>query len=127
MYELLGERHFDAAAVAPAQARSFVASKLLGLTADDLATILLATSELATNAVEHTGGDFDLRVLRDDHSVRIEVADLSPHAPVLKPNSTHRTGGRGMLIIQRVASAWGVADSASGQGKIVWCSIPTGV
>ncbi|MEY9212267.1 ATP-binding protein [Thermobifida halotolerans] len=77
----------------------------------------LITSELATNAIRHTrsgdpGGFFKVRVHVDTRGVRTEVRTLHPRlwqsAPrVLKPEDPFREHGRGLLLVDQLATEWG--------------------
>jgi hypothetical protein len=73
----------------------------------------------------HTDGRvrLDLTLLQD--RLRVAVADTSPRTPI-KPTSIgwEATGGRGILLVEAMASAWGTVP-ASG-GKQVWAEIPIG-
>ena len=87
----------------------------------ELEGVLLATSEVVTNAVEHGAPPIDLRVDTAESRVRIEVRDGSP----LPPRRRHDDGagpsdvrGRGMTIVERVTDRWGVDERAD--GKAVW-------
>ena len=87
--------------------------------ADDVA---LVACELVTNAVRHAGTLLELRVRGDGQHVRVEVWDASPHLPQVGgvPGS-QAAGGRGLLIVQELARAWG-AERAGG-GKVVWAEL----
>jgi anti-sigma regulatory factor (Ser/Thr protein kinase) len=88
-----------------------------GLASDDA---VLVVSELASNAVLHSGGGFEvaLRLLND--AVMVEVTDRSPIVPQAGASSQRR-GGRGLLIVERVSRAWGVR--MANDGKTVWAEI----
>jgi anti-sigma regulatory factor (Ser/Thr protein kinase) len=81
----------------------------------------LLTSELVTNAVMHDGDSFTLSATVVSDGLRIEVADESPRMPVLRPFRTEVPGGRGIAIVDALASRWGVDPSA--RGKTVWFEI----
>lgn len=87
--------------------------------ADDLE--LLAT-ETATNAVRHTGSDATVTMRYDGDAVRVCVADRSTELPALLPPDPRRAGGRGMYLVDTLASAWGAAPSS--KGKDVWFEVP---
>lgn len=97
-------------------------SEAIGPDADerDLEDVLLATSEVVTNALEHGGPPVELSVDCDGDTVRVEVRDGSPLPPrpcdeVPGPSSVR---GRGMLIVDRCADRWGF--EARADGKAVW-------
>ena len=93
-----------------------------GVPDDALDTVLLVVSELVTNALVHTDGRVRLDLTRVNHLLRVAVADSSPRTPV-KPTSVswEATGGRGILLVEAMSSAWG-AMPVSG-GKQVWSEI----
>lgn len=83
---------------------------------------MLCLSEIVTNAIRHAGGMLDLRVSADGPTVRVEVEDAAEGpVAVANPEPTD-TSGRGLLIVDTVASRWG-ASGASGRGKVVWFEV----
>lgn len=83
-----------------------------------MATLLV--SELVANAVLHAHTTIAVRVSRDVPSGRVKVAvhDGTPRSPARKHYSPTSTTGRGLLLVERLASDWGVTPSAA--GKSVW-------
>jgi anti-sigma regulatory factor (Ser/Thr protein kinase) len=79
----------------------------------------LLTSELATNAVEHGAGDFTVEVTDTGHGVRVDVRDPSPSPPVVRAAQDLDEHGRGMRIVEAVATAWGT-EMLPHDGKRVW-------
>jgi anti-sigma regulatory factor (Ser/Thr protein kinase) len=84
--------------------------------------IELLVSELVTNAVRHGAGDphesILVRAQRTGGSVRVEVCDegggfhqRGEAPPALQP------GGRGLMLVDTLASRWGVMP---GQPNCVW-------
>ena len=53
--------------------------------------------------------------------VRVEVADHSPDLPVTREVTPSSSRGRGMHIVDHVASRWGVQSRRS--GKCVWFEV----
>ncbi|MFF6782938.1 SpoIIE family protein phosphatase [Streptomyces sp. NPDC012510] len=88
-------------------------------------TVLLVVSELVTNALVHTDGRvrLDLTLLGD--RLRVAVADASPRTP-MKPTiiGWEATGGRGILLVEAMSTAWGTVPVSG--GKQVWAEIPIG-
>ncbi|MER7874176.1 ATP-binding protein [Streptomyces solisilvae] len=97
-------------------------------------SLALIAGELAANAVSHghvPGRRFHLRLSvqpppgpagrRAPASVRIEVSDAcDERRPVLREHGDDDAeGGRGLLLVDALASKWGVAER--GVGKTVWC------
>lgn len=108
-----------------ARARQQVAQFCAAMTSDVRSTAQLLTSELVTNAIEHGTGEISLWLSASDHTMRVEVADESPQGPQLNPASTEELSGRGLVIIESLASAWGVTPAALGRGKVVWFALRT--
>jgi anti-sigma regulatory factor (Ser/Thr protein kinase) len=79
----------------------------------------LLVTELAANAVLHGKPDVHLEAcvvaLR---RVRIEVSDGSPELPQLRDHSVHSISGRGLHLVDALASAWGASPRLN--GKVVW-------
>ncbi len=84
-------------------------------------TAVLLTSEIVTNALLHGCGAVRLGVQAIGLAVRVEVGDDEPRHPRTPAQDDDAEGGRGMLIVDALASAWGVIDNAL--GKIVWFEI----
>nr|WP_185011057.1 ATP-binding protein [Streptomyces sp. AK010] len=79
----------------------------------------LLTSELVTNAIVHTDHDAVLTATVGPHGLRVEVRDFVARRPRLRvPVADEGTNGRGLLLVQSLADAWGVRPH--GVGKAVW-------
>ena len=82
---------------------------------------VLVTSELVTNAVKHTTEPCELQAwfCEEPPSLRVEVCDSSENLPTVPlrvaPDSL---GGRGLLLVDALATAWGTERRAT--GKVVW-------
>ncbi len=83
--------------------------------------VKLAASELATNAVRHSREPETATVRYLGDGVRIEVDDGSHTHPEMRDAAADDFGGRGLHVVDAVASAWGVESRPS--GKRVWCEI----
>ncbi|MGW7819796.1 SpoIIE family protein phosphatase [Streptomyces puniciscabiei] len=84
--------------------------------------IELVADELITNALMHTEGSaiVTLRALDGGHRrLRIEVEDSSSALPRRREAGEDGVSGRGLLLVEMLADAWGV--EARGGGKAVWC------
>jgi anti-sigma regulatory factor (Ser/Thr protein kinase) len=103
-------------------ARHFVRDALAASDHQLRDTILLLTSEVATNAVRHAGAKFHVGIesLETD-GVRVEVTDDNSLAPQPQMAPVDATTGRGLDIVDALASAWGVDDR--GNGKVVWFEV----
>ena len=111
---------------APAAARRLVVTLLALWGPADLVELAeLVVSELVSNAVRHAGsdGDLELELTAGGGRVFVSVADGSPTHPRVLPLDLERLGGRGMRLIDQVATAWGVEDFIF--GKRVWVELST--
>jgi len=103
-------------------ARGVVAEALIALGRPELVDdAAMVVTELVTNAVIHTRTEFELSVQRAGEGVRVAVSDGSHILPHWTPASTTGTSGRGLLLVQRLSSKWGV--ESHGPGKTVWALI----
>ncbi|MBZ5738456.1 ATP-binding protein [Nocardioides mangrovi] len=83
----------------------------------------LGTSELVTNALLHAGPPLSVRVRGTREHPRVEVRDGSVEPPLMPGSETLDdelllTFGRGLSIVARCSSAWGV--DIEEDGKTVW-------
>ncbi|MGV9759880.1 SpoIIE family protein phosphatase [Streptomyces tricolor] len=105
------------------QARHMIRAAVRAWGARDRADeIELAADELITNALLHTEGSavVTLRSLVGrERRLRIEVEDASSALPRRRDAGEDGVSGRGLLLVDRLADAWGV--EARGGGKAVWC------
>jgi anti-sigma regulatory factor (Ser/Thr protein kinase)/predicted nucleic acid-binding protein len=103
------------------QARVFVQHVLDGLDEEQAETVLLLTSEVVTNAFLHARTQVDLSVEASDGVVRVGVRDASSALPRVKNYRSSSTTGRGLHLLESLASSWGVEPSES--GKTVWFEV----
>jgi anti-sigma regulatory factor (Ser/Thr protein kinase) len=118
--EELARLALPAAPTSPRRARALVAEILHGRVADELLdTVLVVTSELATNAVLHGGTGFELVVsIPEDGGLRVEVHDGNPRLPRRKRYSDSAATGRGLILVESLATVAGAEQNA--RGKVVW-------
>ena len=103
----------------PGRARRFVRDVLADWGAEHFeepATLL--TSELVTNAVLHARSRPELKLRLAGDRLWVGVADNTPVSPVRKRYGAEAATGRGLLLVERLAAAWGT--SITDQGKVVW-------
>ncbi|MGP4084678.1 ATP-binding protein [Streptomyces sp. KR55] len=85
----------------------------------------LCVSELLANVISHVGEGTPvvLRLIREgDGRTRVEVADPDPHAwLILRHPGADEETGRGLLLLDALATRWGVRQDAC--GKTVWCEL----
>ncbi len=111
-----------------ADARRFVRRVLLDWDLEDTVEVAtLLVSELATNAVLHARTAYAVTVLRGASEVTIEVLDGSTVLPQVRRHSSTAATGRGVGLVERLATAWGVrSGSENGFVKAVWFTVPIG-
>lgn len=105
----------------PAMARHLIRAAVAAWGARERADeIELAADELMTNALVHTdgGGTLSLRLTAEGR-IRIDVEDLSSALPRRREADDWAVSGRGLMLVDRLADAWGVEPR--GGGKSVWC------
>ncbi|MFJ7077268.1 ATP-binding protein [Streptomyces sp. NPDC098781] len=83
----------------------------------DIAELL--TSELVTNAIVHTDREALVTATVGPDGLRVEVRDFVARLPRPRvPAADDGTNGRGLILVESLADAWGVR--AHGVGKAVW-------
>lgn len=103
----------------PALARRLVRGQCARAGAEQLAdAATLLVSELVTNAVLHARTDIELRVLTAGSGLRVEVSDASRAVLITRHHSGFAATGRGLRLVESMASRWGVFETAA--GKTVW-------
>jgi hypothetical protein len=109
-----------------AQARQLTRARLAGwaVREDTCDTAVLVVSELVTNAIVHTAGEYVVCELRDeDDLVRIAVRDegCAPGEPRPVPRRPEDECGRGLLLVAAMCRAWGAQEA--GPGLLVWADL----
>jgi hypothetical protein len=100
-----------------------------GVLADGLAAdAVLLTSELAANAIQHTasgqGGTFAVTICPRPPAIRICVTDGgAPDGPSITSPASLAASGRGLAIVDTLASRWG--HHAGPGGRTVWFELST--
>ncbi|MBT2405586.1 ATP-binding protein [Streptomyces sp. ISL-87] len=86
--------------------------------------IVVAVSELVTNAVQHALGDITFKVRYSADELRIEVTDGNPAPATMRPAGEDDESGRGLLMVAHFAQDWGASDD----GETTWCvfRVPAG-
>lgn len=83
----------------------------------------IVVSELVANAVEHGRGLVTVDVEQEVHRLRVEVASA---AGTSTPRVLHpvplEPSGRGLLIVDALASTWGHRDDRGGR-RTVWAEL----
>ncbi|MFE9254380.1 ATP-binding protein [Streptomyces sp. NPDC006879] len=86
---------------------------------DHADTAELLTSELVTNALVHTKEGAEVTATVAASRLRVEVKDFTTRHPRIRvPHADDGTHGRGLVLVQALADAWGVHVHPA--GKVVW-------
>lgn len=115
---VVGTRRMEGDARVLKTARSTIRSLMEDEVPDARDIAVLLTDELVTNAVLHAGGNFTLTAEMGYHILRVAVADASPIAPSVLVQDPEREHGRGMAIVEALATDWGTERGDT--GKTVW-------
>jgi anti-sigma regulatory factor (Ser/Thr protein kinase) len=94
---------------------------------------VLLTSELVTNAYQYANGAASLRLTAlGGGRLRVSVWDANPYVPApfdappgVRPSSApvDAINGRGLLLVQAWADAWGGDALGRGAGKLLWFEV----
>ncbi|MFC4034257.1 SpoIIE family protein phosphatase [Streptomyces polygonati] len=89
---------------------------------DQLETAALLVSEVVTNVLVHTDEDATLIAqvtgLAGTRRLHVEVGDRSDDMPHRRSPGELASSGRGLLLMEELADAWGV--DPRGEGKSIW-------
>ncbi|MCJ1680130.1 ATP-binding protein [Streptomyces sp. APSN-46.1] len=89
--------------------------------ADTAEVAELLITEIVTNALVHTERGAEVSASLAETRLRVEVRDYATRRPrPYVPTADDGTHGRGLLLVQALADAWGVDAPARGGGKVVW-------
>lgn len=106
-----------------AAARRFVETKVKEWRLEPLLDdALMVTSELVTNAITHADSSCRIRLSVSATTLRIDVLDGGSGTPEPRPASETEEHGRGLHMVDAVASAWGL-EEVPGRGKLVWAEL----
>jgi anti-sigma regulatory factor (Ser/Thr protein kinase) len=83
-------------------------------------SVVLVMTEMVTNAICHAAGPLEVELARDSRVMVVGVSDRSQALPRPLMAETEAEGGRGLILLERLASRWGVRTHPQG-GKTVWC------
>ncbi|MER6559587.1 SpoIIE family protein phosphatase [Streptomyces sp. NPDC001027] len=108
---------------APVRARTHVDTLLRQWhTRDDVRDdVTLLVGELVTNAVRFAAGPVTVRLIRAGHGLLCEVGDTGNGRPRLSRGGLLDDGGRGLHIVHRLTTRWGVRWTDT--GKVVWAEV----
>jgi anti-sigma regulatory factor (Ser/Thr protein kinase) len=122
------QQHYSCTCQSPRDAREFCREQLLDLlgAAPDAQEVVdsarLIVSELVTNAVNASCSSTDLIISREGDSLRISVVDDAPGQPIVRTATDRDEDGRGLAIVEALASAWGVVFDPRHR-KQVWAEL----
>jgi anti-sigma regulatory factor (Ser/Thr protein kinase) len=110
----------------PATVRRRLAARVdaWGVDADTAEELSLMVTELVTNAIEHGRTRLRLTVALDAGAVEIQVRDHSALRPRLQPTDPLARRGRGLQVVDALASRWGWTFHPV--GKTVWATMAAG-
>ncbi|MFF2128190.1 SpoIIE family protein phosphatase [Streptomyces olivochromogenes] len=90
--------------------------------ADQRDSAVLLVSEMLTNVLVHTDADAllvaEVTGGADDRRMRVEVTDASDDLPHRRHPGELASSGRGLMLVEFLADAWGV--DPRGEGKSIW-------
>jgi anti-sigma regulatory factor (Ser/Thr protein kinase) len=86
---------------------------------------LILTSELVTNAIRHGRPAVTLAVHLEPSALTVVVTDTGPERPPLVPRRPHpdSSTGRGLVIVDALATRWGITPQPASPGKAVWFAL----
>ncbi|MER7954327.1 SpoIIE family protein phosphatase [Streptomyces sp. NPDC096030] len=89
---------------------------------DQLDSAVLMVSEMVTNVLIHTDGDallvVEVTCTGESRRLRVEVSDGSDELPHKRHPGEMASSGRGLVLMEMLADAWGV--DPRGEGKSIW-------
>ncbi|CAN5216301.1 hypothetical protein BH24ACT1_BH24ACT1_11530 [soil metagenome] len=105
------------------EARLFVreALAITDAPADVVDSAVLLVSELATNVTLHARTDLQVTLRFEDNTLWGEVKDWNSRLPQPCMTPDGATTGRGLLLVDAVATRWGI--ERDDDGKAVWFSL----
>lgn len=83
--------------------------------------IQLVADELVTNAIQHSRGPVTLAIARRLDRVVVQVQDPSPETPEPESADLLADNGRGLLLVDQIATDWG--STPTDDGKRVWAEV----
>jgi len=84
---------------------------------EEVASLLV--SELVANVVLHAKGTCELKIVYVGERIRVGIWDETARTPARPHRSRLAATGRGLALVEALATKWGV-DASEGGGKVVW-------
>ncbi|WP_233226195.1 ATP-binding protein [Amycolatopsis sp. CA-126428] len=100
------------------EARHWAEAQLAALGDREIIDAVIVVGELLDNAYQHAGGPRQLRIYHRATPCEVTVAVADSGAGEPQVRAPDRGGGRGLLLVDQLCSAWGV--SRHDDGKLVW-------
>jgi hypothetical protein len=111
-------QRFPCAPSSSAAARQFMRS----VWPDVCDEVVLATSELAANAVEHAGTEFELCIELGPDAASVAVRDWAPRSwPRTRTDTELGERGRGLGLVGSLSHRWGWTVAC--RSKVVWFQV----
>jgi serine/threonine-protein kinase RsbW len=117
------QRRFPNEATSVSEARRYALATIDDLSPQLADAVAVMVSELAANAVRHTGSHFTVTIDRSPELIRIAVTDGGSGSPIVKNPQPVEPSGRGLQIVQALAADWGVIPASEPPGKTVWFTV----
>lgn len=120
-------RDFPCVETAPGLARHFCTKRMGNVLdrgpalTDVLGDLEVIVSELVTNAVRADCGHIELHLVVHRDRIRLTVHDDAPGHPRIVTPAPDEGRGRGLGIVEAIATDWGVAREPA--GKAVWAEL----
>ncbi|MEU0157551.1 ATP-binding protein [Streptomyces sp. NPDC006261] len=92
---------------------------------DTVDSVLIAVSELITNAHKHAHSDAQLILTWDSTCLHVSVHDSSSRPPTQREDDPGALGGRGMAIVDALADSWQHHPQRDGK-TVTACFVPPG-
>ncbi|GHE63095.1 hypothetical protein GCM10018785_35070 [Streptomyces longispororuber] len=92
---------------------------------DAVDSVVLAVSELVTNAHHHAHTSAQVVLTWDGQRLHLSVHDSGPGAPAPRRPDDVSVGGRGLAIVQALADTWSIHPTSDGK-TVTACFTPVG-
>ena len=113
--------HLEQSKDSPRMARRLVRDLVDAHHAELVAVVELLVTELVTNSVVHATSAPRVEVELHRDRVRVAVHDTDPTPPLPRTPELGKPGGRGMVLVDELASRWGSEPTTD--GKVVWFEV----
>jgi anti-sigma regulatory factor (Ser/Thr protein kinase) len=114
-----------AAAAARSQVRALIGAWDVPV---DPSIAMLLTSELVTNAIRHErSGTIRIVVSRSWDQLRVDVHDTAQAMPVPMDAAADEEAGRGLMLVDALASDWGSYRTDAGKAVYFTLGFPAGL